>query len=148
MAQSVSGQISIISRFLHQNTADLSVTYSATPTLDFEKTLSTTDVTKLYYKRYSVTTTPTVIDVTALTDAYGAAVNFGTIKHIHIVNNDATNSLTAGGGTDPVFGALPTITAAGCVAMTASFSISPTAKNIALTASAGTILVDVIFTGT
>lgn len=155
MATTLSGTVSSISKFLQQSTQDLSIVYTGYPTRDYERTFSTTDVTKIVFKNYTVTSTPTSVDLTSLTDPFGTSVNFATLKHIQVCNNDGTNSLTVGGGTNGVFSALPvlvgqnTMTANGsCVNLTTNITIDSTHKILTLTASAGSISVDVFLVGT
>ena len=135
----------------------LNVTGTFAPNKDFAVTYTSSDVTKLYFNNYSVTSGGTTIDLTNLTDAFGNALSFTTVVDLIIVNNDATNNLTAGGGTNPVIPALPTLagqaaptgggSTGSCAHITTPLSVTGTTKNLQLTASAGTISVDVIIIG-
>jgi hypothetical protein len=104
----INGLAECIFKFTQQSVNDFNVTFSGTPTRDFARSFTSTDVTKMYFKTYTVTSTPTSIDLTSLTDAYGQPLDFtGTIKALFIANNDATNNLTVGGGTNGLFSTLP-----------------------------------------
>lgn len=136
---------------------DFSATLASSPQSSFARQFSSTEVTKLFYKTYSVTSTPTVIDVTTgLTDAYGAALSFATVKHLYFWNKDATRHLSVGGGTNALINALPTLigqtptngSTGSCVFLTTSITTSGSVKILNLTASSGTILVDVLIAGT
>jgi hypothetical protein len=154
MPQTLSGTVSSVSRFLQQNSQALNVLFSGNPSRDFERVFTSTDVTKCYFNSYNVTTTPTAVDVTGLTDAYGQAISFGTVKHVQLVNNDAAANLTAGGGTNALFAALPALVGqagnpnGSCVNLTTNLTADGTHKNIQLVASAGTISVDLFLVGT
>ena len=156
MALTLSGTVSSISKFLYQQTLPFSITASANPTRDYEKSFASTDITKAYFGTYTVTTTPTTIDVTALTDpVYGGAVSFATVKHVQIVNNDTTNSLQAGGGTNALFSTLPVLvgqtgasnSTGSCVNLTTNLTVDGTHKVITLVASSGSISVDLFLVG-
>jgi hypothetical protein len=155
MAETLSGTASSISKFLFQNSQPFSTTFTGQPTRDYERSFSSTDVTKCYFANYTVTTTPTTVDVTSLTDAYGNAISFVTVKHLQIVNNDTTNNLTAGGGTNALFSALPVLVGqapstgsnGSCVNLTTNLTVTGTTKVIQLVASAGSISVDLYLVG-
>jgi hypothetical protein len=155
MAETLSGNVSSISRFLHQNGAGLSITYSGNPVRDYERSFTSSDVTLIFFGNYTVTTTPTDIDLTSLTDAYGNAVNFATVKHLQIVNNDTSHDLTVGGGTNALFAALPVLVGqtsttssdGSCLNLTTNITVDGTHKILELTASAGSISVDVFVVG-
>lgn len=147
MSYSLSGSISSVSKFLHQEAAALSITYTGNPTLNYAKSFSTTDITKLFFATYTVGTSATSIDVTALTDAFGQALNFATVKHLQIVNLSGVQTLTVGGGTNGLFTALPTLAVNGCYQLTTNFTVDGTHKIIALTANASTASVEVLIVG-
>lgn len=156
MAEVLSGTVSSISKFLFQNTQPFSITFTGSPTRDFERAFASTDVTKCYFNNYTVTTTPTTVDLTSLTDAFGQAVSFSTVKHVQIINNDTTRNLTAGGGTNALFAALPVLVGqaastnsnGSCVNLTTNLTVDATHKIIQLVASAGSISVDLFLVGT
>lgn len=147
MAQTLTGTINSNTSFLNQNALPLSVTYTGTPGKQYSKTFASSDITKVFFASYTVTTSSTTIDLTSLTDAYGAAISFTTVKHLQILNNDATNSLLVGGGTNAVFSSLPSLVAGGCYNLTTNLAVSGSTKNLALTAGALSIGVDVLMVG-
>jgi hypothetical protein len=151
MSTTLSGTVSSISKFLYQETLAFSLTASVNPTRDYEKSFASTDITNVYFGTFTVTTTPTTIDVTALTDpVYGGAINFATVKHVQIVNNDTTNALTAGGGTNSLFNAFPLLVGqptGSCLNLTTNITVSGSQKVITLVASSGSISVDVFLVG-
>ncbi len=157
MSTTLSGQISSISKFLHQNTGAFGVTYSGNPLRDYERYFATSEVTKLFFASFTVTTTPTTIDLTSLTDEYGDSFSFATIKHLEIVNNDTAINLTVGGGTNGVFAALPPLSGqspanatgsnGSCLNLTTNITVDSTHKILQLVAGSGSISVDVFIVG-
>ncbi len=157
MAQSVTATITSGTQARYQSTQDFSTTFTGTPSLEWVKKFTTSNITKCYFTTETVTTTPVSIDLTGLTDAYGAALSFATVKHLHIINNDATNNLTVGGGTNGVFAALPFNLKGQTGAnnsdngsdlnLTTEITVDGTHKILTLTASAGSISVDVFILG-
>lgn len=154
MAESITGSVSSKSKFLVQATDSSGTTYAGLPVQDFEL-LFGASVTKLYFATYSVTTSPTSIDLTSLIDTFGVAVNFATVLHLRVTNNDTTNSLTVGGGVNGLFTALPfslrgqsgTPDNGSDLNLTTPITVDGTHKILTLVASAGTILVDVLIAG-
>lgn len=146
MAETVSGSVSSTSGFL-DSLAVFGSTYSGRPQLSYSKGFKTTDISSVYHATLTVTSTPTVIDVTSLTSAFGSAVSFAHVKHIQVINNAPSISLTVGGGTNPLFAALPTIVAGGCVNLTTTITVSGSVKTLTLTAASGSISVDVLIIG-
>lgn len=149
MSTTLTGTVTSGVAFTFTSNAALGTSAIAPISETFRKTFASTDVTKVFFANYSVTTTPTSVDIsTGLTDVFGTSFGFGVVKQMIIVNNDATNNLTAGGGTTPVFAVLPSIPAGGCINLTINNTVDSTHKLLALTASAGTISVDVVIVGT
>lgn len=157
MATSLTATVTSSTLAKYQSTQALSTTFSGKPYNNWARNFATTDISKCYFNTHSVTTSPTSLDLTALTDAYGAALSFATVKHLQIINNSDTNSLTVGGGTNGLFTTLP-FTLAGyaaanngddgsCLQLTTSITVDGTHKILTLTASAGTIDVDVFVLG-
>jgi hypothetical protein len=146
MSETASGTVTSTSGFLDSSSV-AGTTYTGKPGLKYSKTFASTDISSVFCHTYTVTTTPTVIDVTALTNAFGASVGFATVKHVQVVNNAAAIGLTVGGGTDPLFSALPTIVAGGCVNLTTNITVSGSVKTLTLTAASGSISVDVLIVG-
>jgi hypothetical protein len=151
MTTTLSANVSSTIKCIHQASQAFSVTYTGAPQKGFERAFSSSDITKLSFANYSVTTTPTTIDLTSLTDPFGNAVNFATVKNLLIINNDATNSLTIGGGTNGLFAALPFNLSGDskgtCLNLTTSITVDSTHKILKLLATAGTISVDVFVIG-
>lgn len=149
----VSGTVTSTSAFSLSNSTG-GTTYTGSPRISYSKTFSNVNVTKFYQATLSVGTSPTTIDVTSLTDPFGDAVNFATIKHIEIVNNSTTADLTAGGGSNPIFNemvlkgqAVTAGSAGSCLNLTSPITVDGTHKNLALTSSSGTISVDLLISG-
>lgn len=99
--------------------------------------LSTSDVSKVYTA--SVTSgSATVIDLTSLTDGFGAALSFSTLKAC-VVENTGAGSLVVGGGTNPVFGTDQyTVKSGAVLPVLSSFTVDGTHKTLTLTPSAST----------
>lgn len=146
MAETVSGSVSSNSSFL-DSLAVSGSTYSGRPALSYSKSFKTTDISSVYHATLTVTTTPTVINVQSLTNAFGGSVSFSTVKHVQVTNDAASIALTVGGGTNPLFAALPTIVAGGCATLTTNITVSGSVKNLTLTAASGSISVDVLIVG-
>lgn len=156
MTTTITGFADLNFKFQQQASLPFSTTFSGSPNRDFQRQYQATDLGCLYFNNFTVGTSPTTIDLTALTDSFGNAFSFATVKALLIVNNDATNNLTVGGGTDPLFATLPfplsgqtpTTGANGsCLALVTPLTVSGTTKNLQLEASAGTISVDVYIVG-
>ena len=149
-----------------------SLAFNLTPsipaTLNFQRNYNSTDIAKAYWNTYSVTSTPTGVDLTSLTDPVtGAALSFTTVNFLKIINNDKTNNLTVGGTeTNDIFGAAWPFPLVGqdrssgnggasgsggntgsCIELTTNITINSTHKILELTASAGTISVSVLIMG-
>lgn len=122
------------------------ISYSASPAKSYEKTFTSSDITKIYHG--SRTTTGETLDLTSgLTDGYGTALVFATVKQILIINNSATQTLTIGGGANPVISELPVVSVGGHVNITSTFTVDGTHKNLKIQASAS-LTYDVIILGT
>jgi hypothetical protein len=147
---SLSGSSTSIVRCIQQATQAFNVTYTGSPAREYLRTFTTSDISKIVFSSYSITTTPTSVDLTSQTDPFGAAVNFATVKNLLIVNNDTTNALTIGGGTNGLFAALPFNlgdTVATCLNLTTPITVDGTHKILKLVSTAGTISVDVFIIG-
>lgn len=151
MATALSSTISSVARAQFSSAG-----FSGSPIQDFERGFSGSECTKLYFATYTVGTSPTSIDLTSLTDAFGNALSFATIRHLAIINNDVTNNLTVGGGSNGLFAALPfTLTGStassgnkgSCLQLTANITVDGTHKILTLTSSASTISVNVFILG-
>lgn len=157
MAETISGSVSSAGSYTHTNSGELGTTLTGNPVRSFARNFSSSEITKLYYATLSVTTTPTVLDVTALTSNYGSSLNFGTVKELLIWNKNTTSGqdLTVGGGTNPLLNALPDLKAqtagagsnGSCVHLTTPITVSGSAKNIRLVAATGTLTVDIMIAG-
>jgi hypothetical protein len=103
-------------------------------------------VNKIYSAAFTVTTgTPLSIDLTALTDPLGAALNFTNVAAILISNDSvvAGQDFSVGGGTNGLFTAAPNIIAAnGGMYLLANpnpgITVDGTHKIITITVAAGT----------
>jgi len=145
MSEVITSTISATSKFLHQNSEPFNTTYSGNPTLAYSNNLPS--ATKLYYTTINVTSSSSTIDVTSLTDAYGFPVTFTQVQHLHVVNNDATNSVTVGGGTNALLAALPAIVEGGQAMLTTNLAVSSSSKIITLVASASTVSTSIVIAG-
>ena len=167
-ANSFSGSVSQTSSFTEVPALAGGVSPSVSFPLNFQRIYNSTDVTKCFRQTYSVTSTPTAVDLTNLTDSVtGAALSFASVVFLKIVNNDKTNNLTVGGvEANDIFGAAWPFTLVGqdrssgnggasgtggntgsCIELVTNIAISGTHKILELTASAGTISVDVEIMG-
>lgn len=146
MATSVTGSMAASLGLQVQETTDLSATFTGSPKLSFTKQFTTSDITKGYWKQYTVTTTPTSVDLTALTDWAGNALSFSTVKALLIVNR-GTVTVTTGGGTNAVIPSQD-VTAGGCRLLQSTVTVDGTHKIITLTAASGSATVDIELAGT
>lgn len=158
MATSQSGSISSNTSAVVQSSQSLSTTFTGNPSKSFTRTYNAADLgVTPFFNTYTITTGGTTLDLTALTDVWGNALSFTTVKHLEIVNNDPTNSLTVGGGTNPLFAALPPLagqaasggggSVGSCLQFTTPLTVSGSTKNLKLIAGAGSITVDVFILG-
>ncbi len=138
------------------STGGLSATFTGNPAVNYQKAFNSTEITKIYIATATVTTTPTSIDLTAVTDAFGNSISFSSVKQLIIHNKDTAIALTVGGGTNGLFSTLP-FTLVGydasqgsdgtCLNLTTTISIDGTHKILTLTAASGSISVDIIVLG-
>ena len=140
---------------------------SVSAPLNFTRSYNSADITKVYWNTYSVTSTPTTIDLTSLTDIVGNALSFSTLVYLKVINQDTTNHLTIGGvEANDLFGVALPFTLAGQnrssgnggssgsagstgseVSLVTNITVDATHKLLSLTASAGTISVQVLVAG-
>lgn len=145
MTISVNADLRVNSSITHSNAVDLA-TYKGSVSVNSQASLSATDVTKIYADSLNVTTSPTVLDVTALTDqGFGQSQNFANVKYLHVEHTGSSGTLTVGGGTLSLIPAIALI-AGGWVDLKTTISTTG-AKNLSLTASTGTIPCDVVLLG-
>lgn len=105
---------------------------------------STLTITKLYSNIRSFTTSETIDVTSGLTDFFGTALNFATVKQVWISNTSAA-SITFGGGSNPLFNAF-TLTASGCINLTTNITTSGSVKNIAVSGT-GTLSYSIVIMG-
>lgn len=146
MSQTITASVVSSINALYQSSAPFSTTLGGTVARAFNKSYATSAITKLYFQNYA-SGSPTSIDLTSLTDAYGVAISFTTVKHLLICNNDGTNAVTVGGGTNGLFSALPSLIGGGAYNLTTNFTVDGTHKIILITPAAGTPSVDVVVMG-
>jgi hypothetical protein len=158
MANSVSATITNATQARFQSGQAFSTTFFGVPKVEWVRQFTTTDITKCYFASLSVSTTPTSVDLTSLTDAYGTSIAFSSVKHLRVVNTSAVGNLTVGGGTNGLFTTLP-FTLNGStgsnnsdngsdLSLTTPITVDGTHKILTLTASAGTIVVSLFVLGT
>ena len=135
MANIASGKIEITASFTYSSVIG-GAAFAGYPKLSQSQSLdSTTPVNKVYNETGTISS-PHTIDVSSLTDAYGAALAFGTVKQFVIQNTGAGN-LVVGGGSNPLFGTDQfTVKSGATLPITSSFTEGAGAKNILLTPSA------------
>lgn len=141
--------------FKYQQSNQVGATvYTGVPSLTFT---SQSTPTFIYQNAYNVVHgAPTVIDLGNLTDAFGEAITWTHITSLMIVNNDTTNNLSVGGGSNAVFTLLP-FTLNGQTAsqgndgsnlvINTPIAVSASPCNLQLTSSASTISVNCYFVG-
>ncbi len=146
MAITVNADLRLNHSITHTNTVDLS-RYSSSTSINSQASLSSSDISKVYTKTISVTTTPTVLDVTSLTEqGFSQSQNFANVKYLHVEHTGASGTLTVGGGTNPLVTA-SSLTAGGWIDLKTTIATSGSIKNLTLTASAGTITTNVYLLG-
>lgn len=121
--------------------------YGGSPTISFTKTLSTSDISKCYQNNQT-SASPITFDVNSgLTDAYGTALVYTSVKTIVVRNNAASASLVIGGGSNPLMGTDQVTLAAGQVlVLTSPITVDGTHKVLTITPSASAS-VDVLILG-
>ncbi|WP_020469317.1 hypothetical protein [Zavarzinella formosa] len=146
MATTISATVNSTTTALFQSGQPFNTTFTGNVSKSFVLPFTSVQVTKLFFNTYA-SGSPTSIDLTSLTDAYGNPISFATIRHIMLVNNDATNSVTVGGGTNGLVAALPPIIGGGAVNLTTTLAVDGTHKILLITPAAGTPSVDVVVMG-
>lgn len=110
-------------------------TGTISPRINYLTSLSSSDVTKVYFTSATISGV-TTLDVTALTDIYGTALSYGTVKGVYIENSGAGN-LVLGGGTNPLFGTDQyTVKTGAVLPIVSPFTVGGSNKVITLTPSA------------
>ena len=106
------------------------------------------DVSLLYSKRNTLVATSDNLTVNddSLTDFFGEPLTFVTVRHIQVVNKDATHNLIVGGGSNSLIPAI-TLGANGCLNLTTAITVSGSAKLLKIDAGANTVQYDVIILG-
>jgi hypothetical protein len=140
---SVQGTLSSSVSLSHTTETDLA-TYSGEPSVSFVKQYEVGDITKVWHDSRVLATNETLDVTSGLTDAFGTALNFVTVKGILIYNTHATNTLTVGGGTNPLF-TQTVLTGGGSITYCTNITTSGSVKNILLTASASLTYQIIIF---
>lgn len=132
----------------HTKTAN-GIEFFGNPSKTYSAAFTASDVTYVFQRAsVSVDTTGTTYNVlSGLEDSYGDAIAMSSVKQVIVTHNGSSNTLTVGGGSNPVFSAAPGISAGGCLNLTSTFTVDATHCNIKLTASAGTISCDVLILG-
>jgi hypothetical protein len=138
MAKSLRANVnsSIAAQFT--NTGDLSSSFTGNPSLTISTRLAETDITKLYFKDLTVTSTPTSIDLTSGTstpDIWGASQVFGTVSGLQITNGSTTAALTIGAGTNAVFSTTTTLAPEGSFLWDGDIAVDGTHKLLTLSAT-------------
>lgn len=130
------GIITVLANVTNTGTNGLG-TYSGNPQISTVTSFSTSDISKVYTAA-GTTAVNLNLDVTSgLTDAFGNALVFGTVKTFVLKNTHATATLTVGGGTNPLFGSDQyTVAAGACLPITTSFTVDSTHKVIRVVPSA------------
>lgn len=142
----LTANITSTANVLHTSALDLT-TYTGNVNKSYTKALSSSDVTKVFHDTRSVTGNETLDLTSGLTDAYGTALVYSSLKHILIYNSDDTDSLIVGGGSNPVLANAVTISAGGCLNLTSTFTVAGSTKNLRIEASSGSISYDVVLIG-
>jgi hypothetical protein len=90
---------------LVQDTATVGLgAYTGNPGITKSVKLSASDVTKVYTVARSVSSPDTFDVTTGLTNAYGAALVYTSVKAVVVLNTHTTATITVGGGSNPLFG--------------------------------------------
>lgn len=106
------------------------------PSITFSDTLSTTDITKVYFNTVT-SASPVTINLQSLTDVFGNSLNIATLHGVFVQNTSDTHALTIGGGSAAALGSdLATVGGGSCYFNTTAFTISGSAHNIVVTPSA------------
>lgn len=119
-------------------------TYAVSNTTSY--TTGGTVLTKPYVKNLTITSTPTVLDLTTgLTNTIVGSLVFGHVVVIQIQNAGAV-SLLIGGGTNALIPAF-TVTAKGSFCLDSTLLVDATHKLISLSTASSTTTADVIIIG-
>jgi hypothetical protein len=143
----IQGSVSTSISFMQQEVVGNIGTASFPCIQNFNQNYFSSTITKLYSNTISVTTTPTSLNLNSLTDAFGNAQNFGSVKSLYIQNTDPTNSVTIGGGTTPLFAAQSPIAAGECYSKLNSNLSTSSANLLQIVASAGSVSINIVIAG-
>lgn len=105
---------------------------------------SSLTITKLFQDARQFTTSESLDVTSGLTDFFGTALAFVTVKQIWIYNTSAA-SITFGGGSNPLFNAF-TLTTGGCINLTTNITTGSGVKNIAVSGT-GTLTYSIVIMG-
>lgn len=115
----------------HVSTADLG---SGTFPFSLEYINTDLTITKEFTDKRTVATTETLDVTSGLSDFYGVALNFATVKQI-IIYNRSSGNLTIGGGSNALINQF-TLSAGGCINLTTNITTSGSVKNLVVTGTA------------
>ncbi len=141
------GQIQNVSAFQLSALEPFNTPFSGQPNLQFRLSMPSTDVNNCWFNTYTLSTSPTTVDVSSLTGAFGESINFTTVKQLTVVNRSATTGVVVGGGSTPLVDEMPELTGSlSCIYLTANLTTSG-ANLLSLVCSSGTAVTDVLIAG-
>lgn len=110
------------------------INYTGSPAVEFEAQAATVGY-EVVWRKSATIASPESIDVTALTGAFGQAIDFAEVHAIIIKNNSTTATLTVGGDTNALINQT-VLSTSGCMSLATSLTVDGTHKVIKLNPSA------------
>ena len=147
MAITATANIDINVSVVHSNPNDLGQ-YNGSPGIDSSLTFSTSDLSKVFADSRSISAADPLDVTSGLTDQYGTALVYATVKTVVIKNTHATATLTIGGGSDPLYGTDQyTLKAGQTLPITSSATVDGTHKVLTITPSVASTTYDILILG-
>lgn len=149
MSLTTTASVSATIAALQTNALNLCTTYLGNPSTTYTNAFAS-GVSKVYFATLNTTMGyPSSLDLSngSLSDAFGTALTFTSLKAIYIYNKDSTNTITVFGGSTPVIANTLDITAGGNILLTSTFAVSGSTKLMQLDPGSHNITVDIFLLG-
>jgi len=144
----ISGYSIAKSQLLNQIGTAFNLTTASNITLESKTTFESGTIEFIYATTLEILVAyPHSIDLMSLLDPMGALFAFNTIRHVHLKNKGA-GTITVGGGTRPIFTALPPLQSGGVLLIDNEFDVEDGVADILRISVTGySATVDIILAG-
>ena len=103
MSKTASAQVKLSAAVTYLNTDTLGNSFGPSPTISVSFNLPSATITKMIESGGTISS-PTTINFASVADVFGATLTFTKVLGIFVQNNSTTQTLTIGGGSQPVCG--------------------------------------------